>query len=85
MPIARVMRRRTSAVGYVSPITFIRRAAVYRGFIRGRKGWMVIGAILWAPRVLKSVFGRKEEYVTTEVLRPGQAIRLEAIPPQRRR
>ena len=29
--------------------------------------------------------GRKEQYVTTEVLEPGQAIRLEAIPPQRRR
>jgi hypothetical protein len=85
MPIARVMRRGRSPVGYISPFTYFRRAAIYRGFLRGRKGWMVVGAVLWAPRLVRSALGRKEEYVTTEVLKPGQAIRLEAIPPPSRK
>ena len=78
-------RRRGTAVGYVSPAVFLRRAAVYRGFIRGRKGWMVLGVLLWTPRVFRSVFGKRDEHVATEVLRSGQFVRLEAVPPMTRR
>lgn len=88
MPIVNVARRgggRSRVVGYVSPLVFVRRAAIYRGFIRGRKGWLAIGLLLWTPRVAKKVFGRKEEYVTTEVLRSGQFVRLQSIPPTTRR
>jgi hypothetical protein len=39
---------------------------------------------VWAPRLLKRLLGRNEQVVATEVLKPGQVLRLEAIAPQTR-
>jgi hypothetical protein len=83
--MAKVGRRRGAMVGYVSPWAYARRAAVYKGFIRGRRGWLVVGLVLWTPRIVKRVLGRHPELVATEVLQPGQFVRLESIPPLSRR
>lgn len=45
---------------------------------------MVIGAIVWVPRLVRRVFGRNEEVIATEVLKPGERLVLTTIPQQTR-
>lgn len=71
------------ARGLFSPMAFLRHNALRKGVFGGARGWMVVGALLWAPRLLKRLFGRNEEVVATEVLKPGQFVRIEAIPRRR--
>jgi hypothetical protein len=42
---------------------------------------MAVGAVVWGARLVRKAFGRSEKVVATEVLRPGQVLRLEAIAP----
>jgi len=42
---------------------------------------MAVGAVVWGARFVRKAFGRSEKVVATEVLRPGQVLRLEAIAP----
>lgn len=71
--------------GLLSPIAFARRQGLYKGLLGGSRGWLVLGATVWGGRLLRRTLGRNEEVVAIEVLKPGQAIRLEAIPPVTRR
>lgn len=70
------MARRPRAL---SPTAALRRNALYKGLLGGRRGWMAIGAVVWAPRLLKKALGRTEQVVATERLEPGQAVRIEAM------
>jgi hypothetical protein len=72
-------------VGLLSPTAFLRRGALYKGVFGGSRGWMAVGAVLWAPRVFKKFFGKSEEVVATEKLKAGQFVRLESIRPPTRR
>jgi hypothetical protein len=45
---------------------------------------MAVGAAVWGGRFIRKAFGRTEKVVATEVLQPGQALRLEAIAPPSR-
>ena len=63
----------------LSPTVALRRNAIYKGLLGGQRSWMVIGAVVWAPRLLKKALGRTEKIVATERLEPGQALRIEAI------
>ena len=63
-----------------NPLRLARRNALYRGLLGGERSWLVIGAIVWLPKLLNRAFGRNEEVVLTEKLRPGHPIRLEALP-----
>jgi len=40
---------------------------------------MAIGALVWGPVLMRKAFGRTVEIVSTEVIKPGQAVRIEAI------
>jgi hypothetical protein len=71
--------------GLLSPVAALRRNGLYKGLLGGSRGWMAVGAVVWAPRLMKKLLGRNEQIVATEVLKPGQAIRLEAIAPPTRR
>lgn len=72
--------------GLLSPTAFLRRGAIYKGLFGGSRGWMAVGAVLWAPRVMKRLFGRNEETLTVEKLKGGQFLSVETIkPPSRRR
>jgi hypothetical protein len=62
----------------------LRRGALTKGLLGGRRSWMVIGAFVWAPRLLKRLLGQDQKVVATEVLEPGQAVRIEAIRPTTR-
>lgn len=75
------MVRRPSAL---SPLAALRRNALYKGVFGGSRGWMAVGALVWAPRLIKRVLGRTEKVVATEVLRPGQTLCLQAIAPPTR-
>lgn len=68
----------------LSPTASLRRNALYKGLLGGSRGWMVVGAAVWAPRMMKKALGRNEVVVATERLEPGQAIRIEAIKPPTR-
>jgi hypothetical protein len=67
--------------GLLSPMALLRRGALYKGLLGGRRGWMAVGAVVWGPRMLKKAFGRSETIVATEVLKPGQGVLLTTIKP----
>jgi hypothetical protein len=70
---------RYGLVGPLSPRTYLRRYAVTKGVAGGSKTWMVLAVFLWAPRLTRRAFGRTQEVVAVERLRPGQIVRIEAL------
>ncbi len=45
---------------------------------------MVLGAVVWVPRLLRLAMGRREQVVATERLEPGQRLVLATIPQETR-
>jgi hypothetical protein len=78
------MARRPGLRSTLNPIYQWRRNALYRGLLGGDRTWLVIGAIVWAPRLLKRLLGRTEEVVATEKLLPGMVLRIEPLPQRTR-
>jgi hypothetical protein len=70
--------------GALSPIAALRRNALYKGLLGGSRGWLAVGAFVWGPRLLRKALGRTEQVVAKEVLKPGQTLCIETIPPQSR-
>jgi hypothetical protein len=70
--------------GLLSPSAFLRRSALYKGLFGGSRGWLAVGALLWGPRILRRAFGRSEEVLTVEKLKPGQFIRIDTVKPPTR-
>jgi hypothetical protein len=68
----------------LSPFAALRRNALYKGVLGGSRGWMTVGAFVWGARLARKAFGKTEQVVATEVLKPGQALRLEVIEPPTR-
>lgn len=66
--------------GLLSPFILLRRNSIYKGLLGGERKWLVIGAIVWVPRLLRKALGKNEQVVTTEVLKPGQSLLLTTIP-----
>lgn len=75
-------RRRPSLL---SPTALLRRSALYKGLLGGSRGWLAVGAFLWGPKLLKKLFGKNEQILTTEKLVAGQYLSLQAIPPPTRK
>jgi hypothetical protein len=67
----------------LSPIAYARRQGVYKGLLGGSRGWLTVGGFFWALRFLKKFMGKNEEVAATEVLKPGQAVTIIAIPPEK--
>jgi hypothetical protein len=67
-----------------SPTAALRTNALYKGLLGGSRGWLAVGAVVWAPRLMKRMLGRTEKVVATEVLQPGRALYLRAIPQETR-
>lgn len=67
-----------------SPTAALRRNALYKGLFGGSRGWLAVGVFVWGPRLMKRALGRTEKVVATEVLKPGQALYIEAIPQETR-
>lgn len=70
--------------GLLSPTAFLRRGALYKGLLGGSRGWMLVGAMFWLPRLLKRALGRNEQVLATEKLKPGQFVTIQALVPPTR-
>ncbi|MBI5090080.1 MAG: hypothetical protein HZB15_14790 [Actinobacteria bacterium] len=69
----------------LKPSVLLRRNALYRGLLGGSRGWLAVGAVMFGTRLLRRVAGKQEEVLTVEKPHPGEAIRIDAIPPGTRR
>lgn len=69
----------------LSPSTFLRNGAIYKGFLGPSRGWKIVGAFIFGRRFLKRLFGKTEETLTVETLKGGQFIRIDAVKPPSRR
>ncbi len=69
----------------LSPSVFLRNGAIYKGFLGPSRGWKIVGALIFGRRALKKLFGRSEETLTVETLKPGQFVRIDAVKPPTRR
>ena len=67
------------------PSVIIRRNATYKGLLGGHKGWLAVGVVLWSKSFVKKTFGKQEEILTTEKLKKGQFLRIDAVAPPSRR
>lgn len=76
------MARKSSLL---APAAVLRQRSLQRGLFGGHRGWIAVGVLVWAPRVLKRLGGRNEELIATERLLPGQSIQLTAVKPPTRR
>ena len=64
----------------LSPIARIRRIALTKGLLGGDRRWLAVGGVFWGVRAVRLALGHRSRVVAVEVLKPGQAIRLESIP-----
>lgn len=78
--MARAARRPT----LLSPTALVRRNAIYKGFLGGSRGWMVLGGIFWFATFLRRTLGKNEVVVASEVLRPGEFVTIRTIAPPTR-
>ncbi len=67
-----------------SPSAYIRRQGLRKGLMGGSRSWLIVGGTFWGVRVLRQALGRTERVIATEILKPGQVLRLEALQPQSR-
>jgi hypothetical protein len=58
---------------------------LYRGLLGGSRGWLFVGGVFWAGRLMRRFFGRTAEIAATEVLKPGQFVTIAAIAAPTRR
>lgn len=75
------MPKQTSTL---SPATLLRHNALHKGLLGGRRGWLVVGVFMWGPRLLKRMFGRTQEVLTTERLAPGETVTITTLRPPTR-
>jgi hypothetical protein len=66
-----------------SPIGGLRSMAVQRGVLGGRRGWMILAAVLWGARLLRRASSRRPEIVAIERLQPGQSVHITALSSRR--
>lgn len=63
----------------LSPTRYLRYHAVRKGFLGGSGGWIVVGAFLYGPRLMKRFFGRNEEVIATEKLTGTQGVHITSL------
>lgn len=64
---------------FLSPTAALRRRAVSRGILGGRRLWTAMAFVLWGSRLLRRMIVRQEVVVSREVLKPGQRVSVEAL------
>lgn len=63
------------------PLGYLRRQAVVRGLVGGRRGWLIVGGIAWGIRLLRRVASsRRMRTVTSDELRPGESLLISHLP-----
>ena len=63
------------------PLGYLRRQAVVRGLVGGRRGWLIVGGIAWGIRLLRRVAStRRMQTVSSDELRPGESLIISHLP-----
>lgn len=57
---------------------FLRARSLREGFLRGRRGWMAIGVVVWSVRLVRRLARRGPERISTETLVSGQSVTISA-------
>jgi hypothetical protein len=70
----------TSSARLLNPLWVLRRNALLRGFFAGNKSWMIVGAVLWTPILVRKALGRHSEHVAFDRLAIGHVLRIEVLP-----
>jgi hypothetical protein len=68
-----------------SPGLLIRRQALARGVFGNDRLWRAVAVVVFGSSLLKKLFGRTEEIVTTERLEIGQSMIVRPVAPTTRR
>jgi len=79
------MARQRRGARIWSPSLILRQRAITQGFLGGRPGWQIVGAVIFGRRILRKVMGDVPEVVANERLEPGQSVQIIAIPAPTRR
>ena len=64
---------------------FLRQGSLHKGLLGGSPGWRALFFAMFGVRTMRKLFGKTEEIVTTEKLKPGHVLRIAAVQPLTRR
>ena len=64
----------------LNPFNILRRTALYRGVLGGSKRWLVVGAVVWGPHLLRRAMGRHPQVVAIDPMAIGHVLRIELLP-----
>ncbi len=67
---------------WAKPIAILRRYGFQQGVLGGSRPWFIVAFVLWAGRKSRKALGRAPLVAACEVLRPGDSIRITALPPE---
>ncbi|MEP6661707.1 MAG: hypothetical protein ABJD24_17470 [Acidimicrobiales bacterium] len=67
---------------WAKPIAILRRYGFQRGVLGGSRPWFIVAFVLWAGRKSRKALERTPLVAACEVLRPGDSIRITALPPE---
>ena len=60
---------------------FLRQGSLHKGLLGGSPGWRALFFAIFGVRTMRKMFGKTEELVTTEKLKPGHTLRISAVEP----
>lgn len=63
----------------------LRTRSLREGLVKGRRGWFVVGVVVWVLRGLRVLARRRPQVVSVEKVAAGQSITVSAVAPTRRR
>ena len=67
-----------------SVIPGLRKRALRQGLLEGRSGWQALALVFLGISLMKRLSGPRVQILSSEKLRPGQKVTVEAIAPRRR-
>jgi hypothetical protein len=64
-------------------ISTLRKRALRQGLLEGRSGWQALALVFLGISVMKRLSGPRVQILSSEKLRPGQSVTVEAVSPNR--
>lgn len=65
-------------------LSYLRARSLKEGLVRGRRGWFVIGVVLWTVRIVRRISSRSPQLVSKEILRAGESVSISSVERERR-
>lgn len=60
-------------------LSYLRARSLKEGLVRGRRGWFVIGVVLWTVRLVRRMSSRSPQIVSKEILRAGESVSISSL------